>query len=213
MLKEDAKGSKMQQPRTTNRNIAIALGTVCVLLIIGWAATLAIYTSLINTKDDLISSDKSLILALSEGKDALQGWLDGNLSLLNSQISRLNQQISDLQNQTASAKAQISDLQNQTKGLKAPRLITVNLVTSDNRPVSGTPFLHVRGYVCNVGIDTAYNSTIHVEAYRVAGILIIDTDIDLGSIAGESWKSVDTDIYYTGNSLTSWTTTLQWTSS
>jgi hypothetical protein len=33
-----------------------------------------------------------------------------------------------------------------------------------------------------------------------------------GTIYGESWTSVDSNIYYSGSELVSWTLTLEWTS-
>jgi len=150
-----------------------------------------------------------------------QTWLNGNLTLIDTlkaqitilqgQISDLNSQISSLNAQITSLQNQITYLQNQIDTLKAPKLIKVHLMSDDNRPWLGTPYLHVYGYVCNVGTYTAYSSKIHVVAYQSGGVVAIDTYITLGTIYGESWTSVDSNIYYSGSALVSWTLTLEWT--
>jgi len=166
-----------------------------------------------------------------------QTWLNGNLTLintlnaqitnlqdqisdLNSQISSLNAQITSIENQIVTLQNQIIDLQNQVTDLqnhidtlKAPKLIKVNLRADDNRPWLGTPYLHVYGQICNVGTNWAYNCKLHVVAYQSGGVVAIDTYITLGTIAGESWTSVDSSVYYSGSALTSWTITPEWTAS
>jgi len=72
--------------------------------------------------------------------------------------------------QIETLQSQITTLQNQINVLVAPKLIKVNLKTDDNRPWFGTPYLHVYGYICNVGTNTAYNSNIHVVAYQSGGL-------------------------------------------
>ena len=107
---------------------------------------------------------------------------------------------------------QIANLQNQVNSLTAPKLIPVNLLSDDNRPLFQTPYLRVHGEVCNVGTNIAYNCKLHVVAYQSGGVTAIDTYITLSNINGESWTSVDSNIYYSGGSLTSWTITPTWTS-
>jgi chromosome segregation ATPase len=154
-----------------------------------------------------------------------QTWLTGNLTLINTlntqitnlqdQISGLNSQISSLNAQITDLQNQVTDLQNQIDTLKAPKLIKVHLMSDDVRhvyPWDPDHHLHVYGYICNIGTNTAYNSKIHVVAYQ-SGVIAIDTYITLGTISGESWTSVDSDIYYSGSELTGWTLTLEWTTS
>lgn len=93
-----------------------------------------------------------------------------------------------------------------------PKLIKVGLEAYDNRSWLGAPYLHIHGYICNVGTYTALNSTIHVVALQSEGVVAIDTYIDLGEIEGESWRKVDSKIYYGGSELVNWTLTLEWTS-
>jgi len=104
------------------------------------------------------------------------------------------------------------NLWRQIDSLKAPKLIGVYLKASDSRPFLQTPYLHVYGYICNVGTNPAYNSKIHVVAYQSGGVVAIDTYITLGTIYGESWTSVDSKVYYSGSELTSHTLTLECTS-
>jgi len=193
----------------------------------------------IGTKDSqmqTLTSQKNQLQTWLDGNGTLlnqtQTWLDGNITYynsqinsknsqinslnsqvnsLNSQITSLQSQISNLNSQINSLNAQITDLENQIDTLKAPKLIKVHLMSDDNRPWLGTPYLHVYGYVCNVGTYIAYSSKIHVVAYQSGGVVAIDTYITIGTIYGESWTSVDSNIYYSGSALVSWTLTLEWT--
>jgi chaperonin cofactor prefoldin len=223
----------MSEKKMIGRNVAIALGIVAIILLVGLVGAIANYTSIISGKDNIITTKDSQIQTLTSQKNQLQTWLDGNETLLdqtqawldgnityyNSQINSLNSQITSLQNQISSLNsqinslnAQITDLENQIDTLKAPKLIKVHLMSDDNRPWLGTPYLHVYGYVCNVGTNIAYSSKIHVVAYQSGGVVAIDTYITLGTIYGELWTSVDSNIYYSGSALVSWTLTLEWTS-
>jgi len=93
--------------------------------------------------------------------------------------------------------------------LAAPKLIKVNLRAEDTR-FFGTPYLRVYGEVCNVGTKTAYSCRLRVVAYQSGGVLSINTYIELGTIEGESWVHVDSNVYYGGTALTSWQVTPEW---
>jgi uncharacterized protein YoxC len=208
----------MSEKKVVGRNVAIALGIVAIIILVGLVGAMANYTSIINGKDNTITTKDSQIQTLTSQKNQLQTWLDGNITYYNSQINSLNSQITSLQNQTSnlnsqinSLNAQITELENQIDSLKAPKLIKVHMMSDDNRPWLGTPYLHVYGYVCNVGTYIAYSSKIHVIAYQSGGVVAIDTYITRGTIYGESWTSVDSNIYYSGSALVSWTLTLEWT--
>jgi hypothetical protein len=194
-----ARDSKMSEKKVVSRSVAIALGIVAIIILVGLVGAIANYTSIISGKDNSIVTKDSQIQTLTSQKNQTQTWLDGNITYYNSQINSLN--------------AQITDLENQIDSLKAPKLITVHLMSDDNRPWLGTPCLHVYGYVCNVGTNTAYNSKIHVVAYQSGSVVAIDTYIILGTRSGESWTSVDASPTYGGGALTGWTLTLEWTTS
>jgi chaperonin cofactor prefoldin len=70
----------------------IALGIICVILAVGLVGAVANYTSIISGKDNTIASKGSQI-------SDLQTCLDGNKTLLNSQISSLSSEIATLQSQ------------------------------------------------------------------------------------------------------------------
>ena len=219
----------MREKKVVGRNVAIALGVITIILAVGLVGAIANYASILNNKDSTIQSKDSQIQTLTSQKNQLQTWLDGNNSLLiqtqawlegnlslvnslNSQITSKNSQISSLNSQINSLNAQITNLQNQIDALEVPKLIKVKLLASDDRPWLQTPRLHVYGCVCNVGTNIAYNSKLHVVAYQSGGVVAIDTYITLGSIYGESWTNVDTNVFYSGDALTSWSITPEWTS-
>ena len=269
----------MGEKKVVGRTVAIVLGVICVILTVGLVGAIANYTSIISGKDNNIVTKDSQIQTLTNQKNQLQTWLDGNKTLLNqtqtwldgnityynsqisslsseiatvqgqkdqlqswlngnitsyeAQISSLNVQINQLQSwlngnityytsqinslnsQITNLQNQITDLQNQIDTLKAPKLIKVNLEADDFihvYPWDDASHLHVYGYICNVGTNTAYSSKIHVVAYQSGGVVAIDTYITLGTIYGESWTSVDSSVYYSGSELVSWTLTLEWAS-
>lgn len=68
----------MSEKKVVSRNVAITLGIICTILIVGLVGAIASYTSIISGKDDTIASK------------------DSQISSLNSQIIYLNSKVSDL---------------------------------------------------------------------------------------------------------------------
>lgn len=219
----------MSQKKVVGRSVAIALGVVCFVLVVGIIGTMAYYTTAINDRntayDSYVSShshtnsEYNTLNSQVSSLNAQIADLQNQVNSLNSQINSLNAQLASSQNtiaslnsQISSLNAQIASLQSQVSTLESPKLVKVNLVGDDNRPWFQTPYLHVYGYVCNVGSHTAYNCKLHVVAYQSGGVVAIDTYINFGSVGGESWTSVDSNVYYSGSDLTSWSITPQWTS-
>jgi len=93
---------------------------------------------------------------------------------------------------------------------KKPKLYIGNLKRVHNRPSLQTPYLRIYGEVWNVGKRTAHNCKIKVVAYQ-GTVKAIDTEISLGSIDSNRKKSVDENIYYNGENLTSTTIHPEWT--
>jgi hypothetical protein len=150
-----------------------------------------------------IQTKDAQIQTLTNQKNQLQTWLDDNttsISSLNTQISGLNKNITSLQ----------SDIST----IKAPKLIQINLLSTDNRAIPSSSYLNIIGQICNVGTNMAYNCKFYVVAYS-GGLKVIDTYVTMGSgtIAGEYFVNVNTNVWYTGSALDSWTVTPQWTTS
>jgi|GEM_PF-1613989 len=237
-------GEKMAQ-KVVGRNVAVALGIICIILGGVLSGSIYNYTSIISSKDSQIGT-------LMNQSDRLKSNLEGNITYYSSQIASLQAKISDLQNQMVQKEKQIADLQNEVNGknkaiteknteiadlrrqianlqnqiealqnqvtllqnqlntLKAPKLIVVELRVEDIRPWLQTPYLHVYGYICNVGTNTANESKLHIIAYQGDGVVAKETDILLGSIPGESQAYVDANIYYTGSPITKYEIALNW---
>lgn len=193
--------SEKEEKKVVARTVAIALGIICIILIAGLGGAMAYYTMIINDKDSTYNSYASNHTHTNSDFNTLNSTYQGLMSTYNDYVSTHSHTDSEY-----------NDLQNQVNSLNAPKLIQVHLMSDDNRPWLTTPYLHVYGYVCNVGTNTAYSSKIHVVAYQSGGVVAIDTYIILGTINGESWKSVDSAIYYSGSELASWALTLNWTS-
>jgi hypothetical protein len=173
----------MSEKKVVNRNIVIALGIICIILIVGLVGAIANYTLIINGKDNTISTKDSQISNLQNQNNDLQTWLEGNITLFNSERDVL----------------------------KAPKLV-MDLGYEDVRPYYGTPYLHIHGIVINVGTNVAYNCKLHLVAYQ-SSVVTIDTYIVLDIINGESWRYVNEKVYYSGSAITSYTIVPQWTTS
>ena len=104
----------MSEKKGVGRNVAIALGIICVILAVGLVGAVANYTLIISGKDNTITAKNSQIQTLTNQKTQLQVWLEGNLS----QINALNAQTKDLQNQVSSLNLQKSQLQTWLDGNK-----------------------------------------------------------------------------------------------
>ena len=102
-------------------------------------------------------------------------------------------------------------LQSQINTLLAPQLVKINLEETDVRPPSGTPYLHIRSLVVNIGTNTANNCTLHIILYQ-GSTTAKETDITLMPIVSGTGVSVDQQIYYSGSALTDWSVMPVWTS-
>jgi len=129
----------MSEKKVVGRNVAIALGIICIVLAVGLVGAIANYTSIISGKDNTIASLNSQINSLNseiaslnlqignltsqnsrlrmwlEGNKTLltqtQIWLQGNITYYKSQIAALNSQITTLQSEISSLNGIIATLQ------------------------------------------------------------------------------------------------------
>lgn len=180
-------------------SVAIGVGVLCAVLLIALAYSVMNYTSMLQDKDRTIASlsGQNTNVPNTSDKDAIIRQKDAELSQKNAEIDRLNGII----------RQKDADI----NSLKAPKLISVNLKSDDTRPWLSTPYVHVYGYVINVGTNTANNAKVHVVLYQSGNVIAKDTYITLGSVSGESYTSADANVFYEGSAITSKTLTLEWT--
>jgi len=91
--------SQKQEKKVVGRNVAIALGIICIIVAVGLVGEIANYTSIISGKDTTIASKDSQIGSLNSQittKDNTISSLDSQIASKDSQISSLNSQVSDL---------------------------------------------------------------------------------------------------------------------
>jgi len=141
----------------------------------------------------------------------LQSQLDGLQTTYDNYVSThsySNSEYNNLVSEVTTLGGQIASLQNEVDSLKASKLVT-RLGVSDQRPFLQTPYFHVSGEVWNVGTNTAINCKLHVILYQ-GSVVAEDTYINLGTISGEYFTSVDERVYYQGSSLTSWSVSPEW---
>jgi DNA-binding transcriptional ArsR family regulator len=86
--------------KIVGRSVAIALGTICILLIASLGGTLAYYTMTIHNKENELASANSTISQLNTNvtnlqnqNKQLQTWLVGNLTLLDQTETWLNDNV------------------------------------------------------------------------------------------------------------------------
>ena len=190
--------------------LRIALIVVSILFVVSLIANVYLYNRQYGITPD--SGLENQIADLQSQLDSLSTTYQNYVST----HSHSNSEYNTLENQIATLEAQVSDLQNeianlesQIENLKSAKLIKVNLVGTDNRPLFQTPYLRVTGEVVNVGTYTAYNCKLHVILYQ-GEVVAEDTYINLGTISGEGWTSVDSKVYYEGESLTAYSITPDW---
>jgi hypothetical protein len=185
-----------KKENTVNIKVAYALGLVTMLMFTGIIVVFAYYSATVTQRDSLIAAK------------------DLQIQDLQSDISTLQDQVSSLQNQVEAQQNQILTLQNQLSSPNSPAaIINVGLGAADN-PYGSQPYLHVSGYVCNVGTETAYNVRLHVTANQ-GSVVAIDQYLDIGTIGRYDSRQVNNNFYYSGPALTqnSWTMTPEWTTS
>jgi hypothetical protein len=92
---------------------------------------------------------------------------------------------------------------------RSARLVNVGMGGVD---VPDQHIVHIHGWVCNVGLDTAYHVQIHVVGVYTTGGEAMDTYVDVGSgtVFGSYSAEVTADVGYSANGLGSWTVTPVW---
>jgi len=83
----------VSEKKLIGRNVAIALGIICIILAVGLVGAISNYTSIISGKDDTIASLNSQIA----DKDSQIASKDSQISSLNTQIQTLTNQKNQLQ--------------------------------------------------------------------------------------------------------------------
>ena len=160
------------------------------------------YADLQNQKTSL----NDQISSLTNVKNTLQTQVD----TIQSQLDFLDRTHKAYVASHPYTEAEYEALKNERDALKAPRLSTLSVSAIDERPIGGTPRLHLVGEVWNLGNDTAHNCRLKVVAYQGSAVAI-DTYVSLGTITGYNKCPVDSTISYSGSALTSVDISPEWT--
>jgi len=196
--------------REVYRGLTVLLAIVCVVLLVGLAATFLNYSSALREKDEAIASLNSRLNSFEEWLRGNITYYEGELSSLRGELKAKVEEAEGLKAEVEALKAQVSDLEGRLTAFRGGKLIPVNLKCEDVRPLIGNTYLRVYGAVCNVGFETAYNCRLHVAARQADGVVAVDTYIVLGDLDAGSWRGVDSKIYYTGGPLVGWVVTAEW---
>ncbi len=154
-------------------------------------------------------------LVRSENLQSQVNSFENEKSQLQASIDTKTAENEDLLNQIDSKDLEILELNEQITNLREAKLMNVGIGAADHTE-GQPPYLHVYGFVCNIGQETAYNARIHVTANHINGEKAIDTYITMGQLPSMSQGSVyilGQFINYDGISLdtNSLTVTPEWT--
>jgi len=186
------------------------LAALCVAFIITTAASVVYYNSVINDKNNQISSLEAEVTSLESevGKlNATVQSLNRDLAQKNNEINNLNYQITLLNSQIADLNSQITALSSQTAN--QPKLVVDNFTVEDDR--SSVPYnLHIYGRVNNTGGGTAYNAVLHIIALSADGVAV-NTYYSFTGITARMSLGLNFRLNYTGSPIRSWSITPIWT--
>jgi regulator of replication initiation timing len=200
----------------------LALIAISVILLVSLAANGYFFT-LRNGMDQNLSLKKEVtdlqtqLANLKEQTNLLQNEkasLETQAADLQSQEANLSNQTDNLQAENAYLQTENADLENQLSHIPVPKTapkILTRLGPSDVRsspfeghPWSGVIRFYISGEVWNVGTADAHDCRLHVTLYQVDAVAN-DSYIDLGTVEAGSYVEVSSNIYYSGEPLTSWT--------
>ncbi len=184
-----------------NTGLKVALALVSILLVVSLIAIVYIYTNPPNTQNNIETSP-------TENGGTSVNELQERVNELQSELDSLNSSHNDYVATHSYTNSKYEECNDTINSLRAPDLVT-RLGMSDQRPFLQTPYFHVSGEVWNVGTDAATNCKLHVIIYQGA-VVTEDTYINLGTIPGRDYTSVDSKVYYEGSALTDWSVTPEW---
>lgn len=130
-----------------------------------------------------------------------------NFSIINyySEMSGRNNQIQTLNDQIVNLQTQIAN-----GTLPAAKLIAIGMQYIDNRTDISAPFLEVKGYICNVGTNTANNVVLHVSATRTDDSTGINSSANIESLQSGNYTKIDARFPYHGTPLIAFNSNLEW---
>jgi hypothetical protein len=213
----------MSEKKVVSRNLAIVLGIIAVILLVGLVGAIANYTSIINNKDTTYKTYASTYSHTNSEFNSLNAsYYDymGNYSHTNSEYNNYvaNHHYTDSEYNSLLSSyndyvANHHHTDEEYDSLTVASLTTVGLsVTNFNHYWVWDPSSHltITGYIFNMGTDTAYNCKFHVKVWSSTNALLLDTTVDLGSISGRSYIYKSTETPYTGSG-SYWSVIPEWT--
>lgn len=144
----------MSQKKLVGRNVAIALGIVCIILVAGTGGVMAYYTMQINDKDSTYNNYV-----------ATHSHIDSDYNSLSTQNTNLQTQITNLQSQITTKDSQITDLQSIADLQKQEVVVTqysVNQGAGQSSAVAARSFSY-SGYLRISATTTTSNAYITLQ--------------------------------------------------
>jgi predicted PurR-regulated permease PerM len=175
--------AKVSEKKVIGRNVAIALGIICIILAVGLVGAIAVYTPMINDKNNTIDSLNSEVTS----RDSTIASLNSQIITKNNTISSLNSQIASENNTIASDNLQISSLNSQVSDLTnmvnlADSTTWVNDQTVSQSVSSYTYWTVSASYAGYVSVDVLSSTTTktYVEVIWYAYGVSYDNTITVG---------------------------------
>jgi len=200
--------------KMVSRNVAIALGIICIVLV----ALIAYFTvtgiSATNSYDNLQNQNRQLQDQIGQLRTWLNGnetllnqtqtWLDENGTLLNqtqaniislqNQVSSLNSQISQLASNITYYNSQISNLENQIRALEAPSYPLNSMWVSPCTIDYNTN---------NASVGTLFNITVwaNMQNSTYAWQVTLDFNASIFQEVSCGYTAGSTSIYFRGHTI------------
>lgn len=188
----------MSERKVVRRSVAIALGTICIILAAGLISVFAYYTITINNQS---AKHNDYVLSHSH--------TDSDYNSLSTQLSNLSIIIQNQQNT-------IDSFNESLFNLEKPLLIGVGLKATD---YGGAYTFQITGYVVNTGQTTAINCSLnaYLTVYEIGTqsptiYTIVEKYIFLGTLPYGNSMFVNQNVSYSGagGPLSSWFVLPHW---
>lgn len=177
-------------------------------------------TDLTSERDTLKTEISTLVTERDEAKteveelSALNNGLISSNDVLQNERDALKGQVYDLTHERDDALSLVEDLNGEVQQLRAGNVMS-KLGMYDNRDNPQQPYIHVYGFVWNVGTQSVYNCKIQVSG-KQGDVVAVNTYIDVETLSGyeinphTSIEEIDEKVYYTGTPLTDMKVTIEY---
>jgi len=171
--------------KVVSRNVAVALGIISIVFLVGLVGTILNYTSIISGKDNDISTRDSQIQTLTNQKNQLQTWLQGNNSIANLTASTIW-----VDSKTVSVQTSSENVWNFTANYAG----YISVQVTGNPSTTGNFYVRVTYASHGVNYDNQIN--VGISGTAVFPVLPASIQIRVGNLGTSVANATVTIMYY-----------------